>query len=61
MLIERVRNGAHRPLLDDDPEVKLQQIWVEREPLYRGVADAIVSVDNRSVLDVAKAVARCCA
>lgn len=61
MLIERVRNGVHRPLLDDDPETKLRKIWLERESLYRGVADAIVSVDNRSVRDVAKAVERCCA
>lgn len=61
MLIQRVRNGVHRPLLDDDPEAKLRQIWLDRESLYRDVADAIVSVDNRSVLDVAKAVERCCA
>jgi len=60
LLLERVRNGAHRPLLDDDPETRLRRIFEEREPLYREMADAMVSVDNRSVLDVAKAVLRCC-
>ena len=34
-------------------------MFVEREPLYREVADAIVSVDNRSIHDVAQAVLRC--
>ena len=59
-LLERVRRGVHRPILDDNPEEKLQTIATEREPLYREVADAIVSVDNRSQLEVAKAVMRCC-
>jgi len=31
----------------------------DRDELYRDVADAIVSVDNRSVHDVAQAVLRC--
>ena len=35
-------------------------MFAEREPLYREVADAIVSVDNRSVNEVAHAVVRCC-
>jgi shikimate kinase len=60
LLLDRVRNGVHRPLLDDDPETKLRQMSLDREPLYREVADAMVSVDNRSILDVAKAVVRCC-
>jgi len=60
LLLERVRNGAHRPLLDDDPEMRLRRMAEDREPLYREVTDAMVSVDNRSVLDVAKAVLRCC-
>ncbi len=60
VLLRRAVGGAHRPLLDDDPEGKLRAMFVEREPLYREVADAIVSVDNRSVNDVAQAVLRCC-
>ena len=61
VLLDRVRNGMHRPLLDDDPEGTLRRMYVEREPLYQDVADAIVSVDHRSPNDVAKAVLRCCA
>jgi shikimate kinase len=59
LLVERVRNGMHRPLLDDDPEGTLRQMFADREEFYREVADAIVSVDRRSVNDVAQAVIRC--
>jgi shikimate kinase len=61
VLLDRVRNGMHRPLLDDDPEGTLRQMFTDRAPLYQEVADAIVSVDNRTPSDVAKAVLRCCA
>ena len=61
VLIDRVRNGAHRPLLDDDPDGVLRRLYAERAPLYQEVADAIVLVDQRSPNDVAKAVLRCCA
>lgn len=57
-LVERVRGGGHRPLLDADPAGTLQRMFVEREPLYREVADAIVLVDHRSVADVVEAVLR---
>ena len=60
VLLRRVRSGGHRPLLDDDPEGTLRRMFTEREALYREVADAIVSVDNRSVNEVAHAVVRCC-
>lgn len=59
ILIDRVQNGAHRPLLDDDPEATLRQMYADREALYQEVSDAIVSVDHRTVHDVAKAVLRC--
>ncbi len=58
LLIERVRSGGHRPLLDDDPEAVLRRMAEERDPLYREVADAIVSVDNRSIGEVVEAVLR---
>ncbi len=61
VLLDRVRNGMHRPLLDDDPEGTLRRMYHDRAPLYQEVADAIVSVDHRSAHDVAKAVLRCCA
>lgn len=57
-LVERVKGSGHRPLLDADPAGTLQQMKVEREPLYREVADAIVLVDHRSVSDVVEAVLR---
>jgi len=61
LLAGRVRNGTHRPLLDDDPERTLRAMFDDRADLYREVADAIVSVDNRTVTEVAQAVLRCCA
>lgn len=57
-LVERVRAGGHRPLLDADPEGTLQRMAETRESLYREVADAIVGVDNRSLSDVVEAVLR---
>lgn len=57
-LVERVRAGSHRPLLDDDPGGTLQRMFVERSPLYREVADAIVLVDSRSPSEVVEAVLR---
>lgn len=59
LLLNRVKNGMHRPLLDDDPEGTLRRMYEERSDLYQDVADAIVSVDHRSVKDVAGAVLRC--
>lgn len=61
VLLDRVRSGGHRPLLDDDPEGTLRAMFTERAPLYTEVADAVVSVDRRSVDEVAKAVLRCTA
>jgi shikimate kinase len=57
-LVDRVRSGGHRPALDDDPAGTLRRMHQTREPLYREVADMIVSVDGRSVYDVAEAVLR---
>jgi shikimate kinase len=57
-LVERVKSGGHRPLLDEDPAGTLQRMFRDREGFYREVADAIVLVDNRSVGDVVEAVLR---
>lgn len=59
VLVERVRQGSHRPLLDEDPEGMLRKMYDDRDEWYREVADAIVSVDHRTVNDVAQAVLRC--
>lgn len=61
LLLDRVRRGMHRPLLDDDPEGTLRQMYAQREALYQEVADGVVSVDHRSISDVTRAVLRCCA
>ena len=57
-LVERVKGGGHRPLLDADPEGTLRHMFATREHLYREVADAIVLVDGRTPTDVAEAVLR---
>ena len=59
VLVGRVSHGGHRPLLDDDPRGALTAMWDDRAELYREVADAIVSVDGRSIHDVTQAVLRC--
>jgi shikimate kinase len=58
LLVERVRNGAHRPLLDEDPATVLQRMAETRGDLYREVADLIVTVDGRPASEVAEAVLR---
>lgn len=57
-LVDRVQTGEHRPAIDDDPRAKLRQMAETREALYREVADAIVTVDGRSVAEVVEAVLR---
>jgi shikimate kinase len=49
LLVDRVTSGGHRPLLDDDPAGTLQQMFREREHLYREVADVVIDVDDRDV------------
>lgn len=41
----RVGNGHGRPLLEDDPVGAINRLLVERQALYRQVADLIVDVD----------------
>jgi len=60
VLLDRVRSGGHRPLLDEDPEGTLRRMYDERADLYQEVADAVVSVDHRSIGEVTRAVLRCC-
>ncbi|MBU3688971.1 MAG: shikimate kinase [Acidimicrobiales bacterium mtb01] len=50
LLIERVgRRRGHRPLLDDDPDLKLRQLWSERDPIYRSLADDTIDVSDKTV------------
>ena len=52
--VERGDSGAHRPLLDDDRGWHAAAMDDEREPLYREVADAIVTVDGRHRDEIAE-------
>ena len=50
-LWERVRNARHRPMLQaPDPRARLTELFTERDPLYREVADHVVRSDRDAVL-----------
>ena len=56
---ERVRHGRNRPLLSDaDPTLRLEELMAVRGPLYRSIADIIVSTDGRRVKAVAGDIVR---
>jgi shikimate kinase len=56
---ERVQQGRHRPLLSNvDPSVRLRELMVTREPLYRSIADITVRTDGRRVKAVAEDIVR---
>jgi len=49
-LFRRLRHDTQRPLLQvDDPQARLQELFAERDPLYREVADFIVETGRLSV------------
>ena len=56
---ERTAHGSHRPLLANvaNPAQRLAELMAVREPLYRGVAHAVVNTDRRKVQAVAEDVA----
>ena len=57
--LERTRYSSNRPLLNkDNPGELLESLMVEREPLYRSLADHVVSTDGRRVPDVTDEVRR---
>ena len=54
-LWHRVRHDRNRPLLaTTDPQKKLDALYVERDPLYREVADLVVDTGKQSVQTLAK-------
>ena len=53
-LIERVGDGAGRPLLDNDPAAVITELSAVRTPLYAQVADLVVDVDDLTPNDVAE-------
>lgn len=49
-LYERTRHDKNRPLLQtEDPLAKLRALFVERDPLYREIADLVVDTGRQSV------------
>ena len=58
-LAARAGRTRHRPLLQDtDPVMRLQELMHARAPLYRAVADLVISTNYRKVPAVAESIAR---
>ncbi|MCF8199145.1 MAG: shikimate kinase [Sulfuritalea sp.] len=59
LLYERTRLDPNRPLLQvDDPKQKLDELFAERDPLYREVADVVVHSTGGSIIHLVKMVER---
>jgi shikimate kinase len=53
--LKRTGSGEGRPLLaEGDREATLQKLMAEREPLYRALADLIISANNGNARRVAR-------
>ena len=57
-LLERTRKDKNRPLLhaEESPEIILNRLMQERDPLYRQTADHIIDTGNNSIRNVIKAI-----
>ena len=54
-LFERVRHDRNRPLLATaDPLARLRQLYAERDPLYRSIADVVVDTGRQGVTALAR-------
>ena len=54
-LWQRVRHDRNRPLLSTpDPQKRLEELYAQRDPLYREVADLVVDTGKQSVQTLAK-------
>lgn len=59
LLAERTSRDRSRPLLQtDDPRGSLEEIVRERDPLYRQLADMVVTTDHRSARHVAREIVK---
>ncbi len=55
----RTQLDGNRPLLQTaDPRLRLAQLFEQRDPLYREVADSIVSTEGRSLKQVVRDILR---
>ncbi len=56
-LYERVKHDRNRPLLaTSDPLARLRELFVQRDPLYREVADLVVDTGRQSVQTLARSI-----
>ncbi len=54
-LYERVRHDRNRPLLATrDPLARLHELYAERDPLYRAIADLVVDTGRQGVQSLAR-------
>jgi shikimate kinase len=59
LLFERTRLDPNRPLLQvADPKKKLEELFAERDPLYREVADIIINSPGGGISHLARQVER---
>jgi shikimate kinase len=55
LLFDRVRHARHRPLLQiGDPRARLEELYTQRDALYREVADHVVDAVRENVLRYVK-------
>jgi shikimate kinase len=53
ILVHRTRRDRKRPLLQDcDPRTRLEDLYRQRDPLYREVADLVVDTENHSLRQI---------
>ena len=54
-LYERVRHSRHRPLLRSaDPAARIAELYRERDPIYRSIADHVVTSDRDELMRFAR-------
>ena len=54
-LYERVRHDRNRPMLATaDPLARLRELYVERDPLYRSIADVVIDTGKQGVAALAR-------
>jgi shikimate kinase len=54
-LYQRVRQDRNRPLLaTPDPQARLGELYAQRDPLYREIADIVVDTGRQSVQSLAR-------
>lgn len=54
-LFERTKRDRNRPLLQvADPQAKVNELYAQRDPLYRGIADVVIEGGGRSPAQVVR-------